>query len=150
MKRIVSLILIATILVSVLSSCDKVTEILDNMQGKEPENSTSSIRHTITEEEWLSLENITNFTAKMVIHDISENGDTTTNHITFRSSETATHEENINVNLKYIDEYYNCIVDGTKYSLSKGEDGKWYAREAEWWEIQPLSDIVTFEFDISF
>ena len=73
-----------------------------------------------------------------------------TNQITFKSSETATHEENINTTLKYIDESYNCIVDGTKYSLSKGEDGKWYAREAEWWEIQPLSDIVTFELDMSF
>jgi len=72
MKRIISLIIIVTMMIFCLTSCDEFAELLgesdinsDSEAKDELKDDSESVTYTITKEDWNALDSITNYTIKL-------------------------------------------------------------------------------------
>lgn len=144
MKKIISLVLIATMMVFAFASCG----------SKKDGDDEKVIRNTITADEWAALANIKNFTIEMSGTSSFTIGEQTSNSTTsqiLQSTETAMYEKSSNTTDEetYDREGYYTIKDDVRYELEKDSDGNWYASEYDW-KVDTLLDCVTEEIDITF
>ena len=147
MKKIVSLMLVAVMMVMTLTSCD----LVDKLFGNDTET-----RYTITEEEWNTIMAMKNYT-------VNTTGKTVTTGT--MNGETQTSEENSTVNAKFtedsqhhksegtrqggetfVNEYYYATKDGVKYRLNA--DGS-NAYEYEW-ESETFYDFCFGDSEVAF
>ena len=140
MKKIISLLIIAVMMVLPLASCNK--------------NSDNNVRTTITEDEWDALDNITNYTCNIKGTDYqfifgTHHGQNYTS--TIKVTEKAEHtfykfgyDSDAETN-----EYYYFVENGESYRLSKSSDESWKAKTSN---LTPdsLLEYITYdevEFD---
>ena len=147
MKKIVSLMLVAIMMVMTLTSCD----LVDKLFGNDTET-----RYTITEEEWNTIMAMKNYT-------VNTTGKFVTT--TTLNGETQTSEDNSTVNAKFTEdsqyyksegtryggetivyEYYYATKDGVKYKLNA--DGS-NAYEYEW-ESETFYDFCFGDSEVAF
>ena len=148
MKKIISLVIIAAMMVFALASCG------GSKKGDDDKGDDKVVRYTITAEEWAALENIKNFTLEMSgtsSYTMGEESMNSTNSRTLKSTETAMYEkyESTDGEEEYTSETYSVIKDDVRYELDQGEDEKWYASEYDW-EVDSLLECVTDGTDVTF
>lgn len=153
MKRIISLIIIVTMMVFSLTSCDELAELLgesdinsDSESKDELKDDSESVTYTITKEDWNALDSITNYTIKLTGSSYSDQNETSRTKIIYKSSGTDVHEETMfsnNGSLSLYDKF--CTTkDGICYGVARYEDGNWYATKYDW-ELKSLLDYLESE-----
>ena len=162
MKKIISLLIIISMMVLSLASCDLVDKALENM-GKEPSGSndaTDKAVYTITEENWAALGTITNYTVNLYITSTVVKGDESAvikAKSVYKSSDDAIYEkvtpishsnENIGIYIVSSESYY-MINNGKRCLVSQNQDGKWTATESDW-NIDSLLEFFSFSEEIEF
>lgn len=169
MKKIISLVIVAVMMVLSLASCDIINDFLetvtkednksgDQSSGDGSENNKESsegitdareeVRTTITEDEWEALDDIMNYTAKLTVPDgyKTEDGETGECEVTetIKQTKNAGYVERVS---KYdygetkINEYLYVLKDDVSYELYESDDGTWYAT-AEEWEPMTFSNFL--------
>ena len=148
MKKIIALIIIATMLIGVLSSCDVVDELIDKFGGEIGGTDDENQKYTITKEEWDALDNIVNYTINYTIISNISSGESVSNHIIYRSTETKRYERTTYRDASgiYLYEYYYCNEGDYPYTVTKNSEGNWYAFKSDWSSPSLLSQI-TFDSD---
>ena len=129
MKKVISLLIVAVMIMLSLSSCDIVNNFL-------PKSTTEEVRTTITKEEWAAHCSIVNYTTTSYINSSFTNN---TQNVTYTStqtvqwSETAQYVKYVQTSSlgdEYILEYYEVTQNNIRYRIEKDEDdGIWYAQK---------------------
>ena len=127
MKKIISILIIAVMMVLSLASCDIINGFLETVTEEE-------VRTTITREEWEAHRSIVNYTTNTSATSSytynNQNVSYTSTEI-IQSSETAQYVKYVQLSSlgdEYILEYYEVMQNNVWYRIEKNEnDGKWYA-----------------------
>ena len=171
MKKLISLIIIVTMMVLTLTSCDLANKVLENFnkdssneQNNEQENESDKTVdnniYTITEKEWEAHDTITNYTMNAYITTTVTRGDesaTITAKMIYKSCENAIYEKiaqtshsNENIGIYIVSqEIYYTINEGKRYFVSQDQDGKWTATESDW-KLDSISEYFYLSEQIEF
>ena len=141
MKKIISLIIIATMLVFSFASCNLV-------------DLEKNTRTTITAEEWAALDTTFNYTLVMTRTASYTYGDQTHTSIgnqTLKFTPTSKYyfDSTAYDGETDIDEYYYTIKDEKSYSAGKNGDGNWVATRTDW-TPESLYDYIELDDEMTF
>lgn len=147
MKKVISLLIVAVMIMLSLSSCDIVNNFL-------PKSTTEEVRTTITKEEWAILDDIINYTLKATgTESNSVDGETETveHTYTFKATETTKYEKSEETYKGESKSFENYFVteDGVKYKVQKYSN-TWYASKCSWKSESLFEFIFNNDSDITF
>lgn len=159
MKKIISLLVVAVMLVLSLASCDMINKLLGKDEAKDE---AKEPRTTITAEEWDALKDKTNYTIKTVGTSTMVYGEetvTTEMDEVMKSTETAVYEKSVNKQTyqgetdESKEESYSVVEDGVRYLLHERPDENgvigWIASEYDW-EHESIYDGVSNDQELTF
>lgn len=122
MKRIVSFMLVAVIMVMSFTSCDLVNQFLGNQSGSNGDSGTNETRYTITAEEWDAMLNMKNYTKESTgsttVKDLDGNPTTYPNDSFEENTETAMHIKGVSIPGPNDFEYYVTQKDDKTYRVN--------------------------------
>jgi hypothetical protein len=152
MKRIIALIIITTMTLGILTSCDVVDELLNKFGGEinggtGDEGGDENERYTITAEEWDALDSVMNYTVDSIIVGNPGENDLETIHLIYRSTATMGYEKSTyRMNgVLYLYEYYFFTEGEQPYVVTKRDDGYWYSAQTTW-RPKSLMSQITFDY----
>ena len=167
MKKLISLIIIVTMIMLTLTSCDELVSKFLGDQNANDNDLSGGINdpidntvYTITEENWQALNAITNYTLNAYITSTIVQGDESaviTGKSVYKSSENAIYDkttqtshsnENVGIYLTSYEMYYT-IHEGSRYYLAQDQDGKWTATQ-NGWKLDSIAEYFSLNEAIEF
>ena len=148
MKKIIALIIIATMTLGILTSCNVVDELLNKFGGEiNGGEGDEDHRYTITAEEWEALDSVMNYTVDITISGNPGENDLETIHLLYRSTANKGYEKSTYRmdGVLYLYEYYYFIEDEQPYVVAKREDKNWYSTQSSW-HPKSLMSQITFDY----
>ena len=153
MKRTLSLILVAVIMVMSFTSCDLVNQFLGNQLDGSGDSGAGETRYTITAEEWDETLNMRNYTEETTgfgtYTQLSDNSIVTYPNDSFEEhTETSMHIEGVSIPGPTDFEYYITIKDGIAYRVNVDPDDKTVTSAYDYsWEPETFGNGLTLTFE---